>query len=114
MVAARARQGDHVGPHRLLQTDGRDLVPELPKRWTVGERHPRQGAFGRLGLQDPELLALVRVSELDPEQETVELRLRQRERALEFDWVLRREDEERVRERMGLAVDGHLALLHRL
>ena len=114
VVARRPRERDHVGAHRQLETDRRDRVAELGQRRPVGERLLRQGAFGRLGLQDPELLAFVRVAELDAEQEAVELRLGQRERALELDRVLRREDEERVGERVGLAVDGHLALLHRL
>jgi len=47
-------------------------------------------------------------------QKTVELRLGQRVGALEFDRVLRRQDEERVVEAVGLTPGGHLALAHRL
>ena len=48
------------------------------------------------------------------EQETVDLRLRQRERPLELDGVLRGEHEERRRQRVRDAVDGDPALLHGL
>ncbi len=48
------------------------------------------------------------------EQEAVELRLGQRIGALMLDRVLRGDDHEPAAELMGLAVDGHIALLHRL
>ena len=48
------------------------------------------------------------------QHEAVELRLGQRVRALELDGVLRREHEERLRQRPGLAQHGHAVLLHRL
>ena len=67
-----------------------------------------------LRLDDPELVVLARVAERGPEEEAVELRLGQRERPLLLDRVLRREDEERIGELTGHAVDRHLPLRHRL
>jgi hypothetical protein len=63
---------------------------------------------------DLELVVGPRVPECRLEQEAVELRLRQRERALELDRVLRREHEERIGERAGDAVHRDLALRHGL
>ena len=65
-------------------------------------------------LDDPQLLLLARVAERRAEQEAVELSLGQRERALLLDRVLGREDEERLRQLAGDAVDRHLVLGHRL
>ena len=50
----------------------------------------------------------------DAQQEAVELRLRQRERALQLDRVLGGQHQEWVRQRPGLALGADLALLHRL
>ena len=55
----------------------------------------------------------VGVLELDLEQEAVELTLRKREDALVLVRVLRRDYEEGVGELVRLAVDCHLAFLHR-
>ena len=65
-------------------------------------------------LDDDELLGLARVVDDDLHHESVDLRLRQGVRAFGLDRVLRREDEERVRDLVGLAADRHLALLHDL
>jgi hypothetical protein len=46
--------------------------------------------------------------------EAIELRLGQRVRPLHLDRVLRRQHEERRRQRVGLLADGHRLLLHRL
>ena len=48
----------------------------------------------------------------DLEEEAVLLGFRQRIGSLLLDRVLRRQDEEGVRQRIALAADGHLALLH--
>jgi hypothetical protein len=53
-------------------------------------------------------------ADVELEQEAVELRLGQRVGALVLDRVLRRADDERVGQRPGRPVDGHLPLLHRL
>jgi len=49
---------------------------------------------------------------VDAEQEAVELRFGQRERAFVLDRVLRREHDERLRHLVGDAVNGDLALFH--
>ena len=54
------------------------------------------------------------VANRHPNGESIELRLRQRVRSLVFDRVLRRDREERSLERVRLAVDCDLCLLHRL
>ena len=59
------------------------------------------------------LLVERRVTERHAHQEAVELGLGQRERPFQLDRVLGGQDEERLRERSGLAVDGDLALFHR-
>ena len=82
---------------------------------TVGERLLRQRCVrtaGSAGSGAPRVRPGSRAC--TREQEAVELRLGQRERALELDRVLRREHEERLGQRVRLAVDGDLPLLHRL
>ena len=64
--------------------------------------------------EHPDLVRLGRVLDLEAHEEAVELRLGQRVRALVLDRVLRREHEERVRQRLRPALDRHLPLLHRL
>jgi hypothetical protein len=64
--------------------------------------------------EDRPLRLLVGIAELELEQEAVELRLGQRVRPLVLDGVLRREDEERLGQRVRLALDRDLPLLHRL
>ena len=55
-----------------------------------------------------------RVADLDHEHEAVDLRLGERVGPLLLDGVLRRHDDERLGERVGLVADGDLPLLHRL
>src|SRR5439155_9345088 len=52
------------------------------------------------------------VAEPDLDQKAVELGLRQRERALELDWVLGRQHQEGLREHAGHAIDRDLAFAH--
>ena len=59
-------------------------------------------------------LCLSEYSMLDLEEEAVELGLRQLEDVSVLIRVLRRDDEERVGQAVGLALDRHLPLLHRL
>ena len=65
-------------------------------------------------VDDDELLGLARVADDDLHHELVDLRLRERVRPLGLDRVLRREDEERVRDLVRLAADRDLPLLHHL
>ncbi len=62
---------------------------------------------------DRQLLGLGRVVDADHEHEAVELRLGQRIRPLLLDRVLRGEHEEGLRQRVAVAADGDLLLLHR-
>ena len=54
------------------------------------------------------------IAQLQPQQEAVQLRLRQGEGAFQLDGVLGGQHHERPRQRHGIAVHGHLALLHGL
>ena len=67
-----------------------------------------------LRVQDRDFLALLWVAKLDAHEETVELGLGQRERALVFDRILGRHHQERLGKLVRRAVDGHLMLVHRL
>ena len=64
--------------------------------------------------QHLQLVVAIGIAHRDAQQKTVELALGQRVRALEFERVLRGDDHERPRQRIGLAVDRHLAVAHRL
>ena len=76
-------------------------------RLQVGERVPAS-----LLAHDPELLLLVGVAERRLQEEAVELRLRERERAFLLDRVLGRDQQEGRRELARHAVDRHLTLCH--
>ncbi len=65
-------------------------------------------------VEDDDLLDGLRIAEADAQHEAVELGLRQGERALVFDRVLGRDDQERVGHRVGDPVDRRLTLLHAL
>ncbi len=63
---------------------------------------------------DPDLFVGVRIAERGLQEEAVELRLGERERAFELDRVLRRHDEEGLRQHSRDTVDGDLPFGHRL
>ena len=67
-----------------------------------------------LRAEDRELVLGARVAERRPQEEAVELRLREREGALVLERVLGREHEERLGQAARHAVDGDLPLRHRL
>ena len=98
----------------MLERDARDQVLQVVDRRDAGERVRGRPPLRGRGHEDALLLLLVRIAEPDAEQEPVELRLGQRERPLQLDRVLRRQHEERLRERVADAVHRDLALLHRL
>jgi hypothetical protein len=77
-------------------------------------RDLRQRIAGLKARQDLDFFGALGVAQRQFQQEAIELRLRQRKGAFEFDRVLRRDDEERRRQRQGVAVDRNLALLHAL
>ena len=66
-----------------------------------------------LPLEHLELAGAAGVAHRHADQEAVELGLGQRKRPLVLDRVLRGEDDEWLGQRVGHAVDGDLALLHR-
>jgi hypothetical protein len=115
VLARRATEPDDVA---------RDLVLDVHRGERGREAHElggvhdgRQRVEGRALLEAPQHLDLAilgRIADLEAHEEAVELRLRQRERALELDRVLRREDDERRRQPARVALDGDRALLHRL
>ena len=90
----------------LVETDDAeqrtDLAEHVRSDALVGEVEHRELRFG------------VGVLELDLEEEAVELAFGEGEDALVLVRVLRRDHEERVGKLVGLAVDGDLALAHRL
>jgi hypothetical protein len=67
-----------------------------------------------VGAQHGDLVLVGRVADHDADEEAVDLRLRERVGALEIDGVLRGEDHEGVGQLEAIALDGDLALLHRL
>ena len=106
-------QPDRVGHERRVDED--PVGGPLHREEAVG-RHDPLGGRHDAGhpLDDDELLGLGRVADDDLHHESVDLGLRQGVGALGLDRVLRREDEERVRDLVGLAADRDLALLHDL
>ena len=119
-IARRPRQGDDVGEHRRLDGEGVDLEAGGLELGGAGDR-PDPGGVEVVGVEAPvvagedlDLLLLARVADVELEQEPVELGLGQRVGALLLDRVLGGDDDERLRQRVGVALDRHLALLHRL
>src|SRR5579875_857927 len=65
-------------------------------------------------MQDGQFLGGGGVAHTYTHQEAVELRLRQREGAIQLDWILRGKRQEGRGQRIRLAIHRHLALGHRL
>ncbi len=65
-------------------------------------------------VEDDDLLERLRVAQVQPQHEAVELSLGQRKRALVLDRVLGGDDEEGLGHGVGNAIDRDLALLHGL
>ena len=116
VVAGRPDERDDVRLDLVADPDLADLVAQRDQGRPVGHRGDRLERLGE-GLVAPgdrPFVRLGRVAEAGAQQEPVQLGLRQGERPLEFDRVLRREDDERIGQRAGHAFDGDLAFLHRL
>ena len=117
MVPGRPDEGDEVGLD--LVGDADRSGPRSRRARSRGavdhrlDRVERLGA-GLMAAGDRPLGRLIGIAEPGPQEEPVQLGLGQGERALELDRVLGREDDERVGQRPGLALDRDLALLHRL
>ena len=93
-----------------------DLPDQPLKRHEILTRHRTlevRVQDGRGRPHDLELFVLRRMLDDDVEHEAVELGFRQGIRAFELDRVLRREDEERLVERVGAALNRDAVLLHR-
>ncbi len=118
--AGRPGQLDDVREHRRVDADVLDLGAGGGDVGRGGHRADARG--GRVVRVEAAvvagehllLLRRARVAHRQLEQEAVELRLGQRVGALVLDRVLRGDDDERVGQRVRVALDGHLPLLHRL
>src|SRR6266481_771559 len=91
-----------------------DVLLKLEKRFPAKYRLDFLKHVTAIHSQEHRPLAgAVRHSQLDPHQETVELRLWKRKGADLVLWILRRDDEERVGQFVGHAVSGDSVFLHR-
>src|SRR5206468_2376316 len=52
------------------------------------------------------------IAHLDAHQEAIKLRLGKRVSTVVFDWILRGDDQERLRQRMSFPIDGDLRFVH--
>ena len=114
-VAARlAHQRDQVGDHLLVDGNGvHHPLPLVEAGLADHRREPTPRVVAAVLLDDPLLIVVAGVAERELHHEAVELRHRQREqvRALQ---VHGGDDEERVRQVIGLALNRDRLLLHRL
>ena len=112
--ARRAHELDGPAHEQLVDVD---VLDHRLHRAHVIERPERLERFERMAVplsqNDVDLGCLVGVPECRAKSEPVKLRLGQRERPLLLDRVLGRDHDERRRQWMGQAIDGHLALGHR-
>ena len=117
------RGSDRGSPARRRRRSARPRAPPAPRRRPPGRRQAGRRADRRergqrwlraVARGEPRLGRLVRVAEARGEKEAVHLAFHQRKRARLIDRVLGRQHEMRLGQRPGLAVDGDLALLHRL
>src|ERR1700687_528339 len=76
-----------------------------------GRRVLRCGGAG-FGAQDLALGVAFGISHANSHQETIELRLGQGIGAVVLDGILSGNDQERLRQRIGMRVDGDLAFVH--
>ncbi len=112
-IAGRGRERDGVADDPRVDVDRSGGVLQLPQPLQL-EHAPELRRGDERALDDGQLLVVLGVADEDLQHEAVDLRLRERVRALGLDRVLRRHDEERLRHRVRLLADRHLALLHHL
>ena len=113
-MQARERRDRHrVLEQIVLEVDPRRDRLEAQDVARV-EHGSRRRRVDPVRLEHLRLFARGRVPHRDAHEEAVDLRLGQRIRALEVDRVLRGQDEERRGQLEPIALDGDLALLHRL
>ena len=103
VVAGRPDERDDVRLDLVADADLADLVAQRDQGRPVGHRGDGLERFGErlVAPGDRPFVRLGRVAEAGAQQEPVQLGLGQGERPLEFDRVLRREDDERVGQRDG-------------
>jgi len=113
--ARRSHDVRDIAAHRVAHADRADLVTERREGARVEDRSEIVGGHSARSVDAKDVVFLfgVRVTELEHEKESVELRLGERKRSLELDRVLRRDDAERRRERVCRLVHRDLPLLHR-
>ena len=115
-AARRRDEVDHVEADRLGDVHLLERGLKLDQLRPVDDRLELDLVAAALHppLEHTPLVLALGVADADPQQEAVELRLRERVGALVLDRVLGREHDERRRERPRLALDRDLPLLHRL
>ena len=115
VASRRADEVDDVPAQARLDKDARRLLDHVGDPGRVRHRlEVLERRVARLLGQHPRLLVRLRVADVEPHREAVELRLRQRVRALVLDRVLGRHDHEGPAQRVADAVDRDLILLHAL
>ncbi len=117
-VGVGARGGDQVHgvpPDRVGDVDAPDRLDQLQDLVRVRHRlQVVQWVHPAVHVEHLQLGVRAGIADGDPRHEAVALGLRQRVGALHLDRVLRRHHHEGAGQLVGLAVDGDLALLHRL
>ena len=118
--AGLLRQVEDVGHHVAVDADLLHRVRPGPQVGRTGDGVDPERIevvrvpAGVVHLEDGPLRVTTRVRDGELQEEPIELRLRQRVGPLELDRVLRRGDEERLRERTALPLGRDLMLLHGL
>ena len=91
--------------HRALDTND-----------VLRREHRLDGVDGTVHLLRFQKLPLgfrIGIAHAEAHEEAVQLGLRQRISALMLDWILSRQDDERLRERIGARIDANLRFVHR-
>jgi hypothetical protein len=80
--------------------------------WPQARAQSRQLLAAAAAFEQRAFGGVVRVAEFDAQQETIQLRFGQGEGADLVRWILRGNDEKRLRQGPRLALGGHLSLFH--
>src|SRR4051794_15434275 len=111
----RSHELDTPAAQQRVDIDLLDCGAQHPDLVAVDDRpEAREWVSLALPLEDEDLLVERRIAEGGAQEETVELRLGQGERAFLLDRVLGRDQEERIGKPTAGSVDGHLKLRHAL
>ena len=113
--AGRVRDRDHVVRDRWRAVDPAHRGDGVGERERIGDgREVGERVLAAFAEEQRALGRRIGRADVRDDGEAVELALDERERPGRLVRVLGRDEEERVRQRAGDAVDGDLALLHRL